>query len=162
MAKEEVDPIDLAALNFMFAIEQVDPRVARVVVTHVQWGPGKNEYDESTGDVLYKDKQYKEIEMVDCMKLKEDPDFENFHDSTKLLVESIQKTRQNTNFLCPINYENLVVRGHYGATYFDYVRIFVYGCDLGDECFPNQTIQQRSINYISMKAHPSLLSDDQN
>ena len=86
MAKEEVDPIDLAALDFMFAIEQVDPRVARVVVTHVQWGPGKNEYDESTGDVLYKDKQYKEIEMIDCMKLKDDPDFENFHDSTKLLV----------------------------------------------------------------------------
>ena len=63
--------------------------------------------------------------MVDCMTLKEDPNFESFHESTKLLVESIQNTRKNTSFLCPVNLESLVVRGHYGATYFDYVRIGV-------------------------------------
>ena len=34
MAKEEQDPIDLWALNFMFAIEDIDPRAARITVDH--------------------------------------------------------------------------------------------------------------------------------
>jgi len=72
------------------------------------------------------------------MTLKDDPDFENFHESTKLLVKSILNTRRNTSFSCPVNLESLVVRGHYGATHFDYVRISVKGCDLGDECFSDK------------------------
>ena len=123
MAKEEQEPIDLWALNFMFAVESVDPRVARVTVSHVLWGPDKNKDDEETGETLYEDKQYREVEMVDCISLKDDPDYENFHESTKLLIESIENTRKNTSFLCPVNLESLVVRGHYGATEFDYVRI---------------------------------------
>lgn len=96
------------------------------------------------------------------MTLKNDPNFENFHESTKLLVKSIQNTRRNTSFLCPINLESLVVRGHYGATHFDYIRIGVRGCDMGDECFTDQQLMKKAINYLSMKAHPSLLGENQN
>ena len=42
MAKEETDPIDLWALNYMFAIEDVDPRVGYINVDHTAWGPVKD------------------------------------------------------------------------------------------------------------------------
>ena len=35
------------------------------------------------------------------------------------------------------------------------------GCDLGDECEPDQNVIQKAINFVSMKAHPSLLNEDQ-
>lgn len=55
MAKEEQDPIDLWALNFMFAVEHVDPRAARITVDAIQWGPGK---DKDASKVLnYEDKK---------------------------------------------------------------------------------------------------------
>ena len=79
--------------------------------------------------------------MVDCLSLLDDPDYENFHVSTKLLVESILNTKKDKRFLCPVNLESLVVRGHYGAAYFDYVRIQVIGCNLGtDECYNDQDL----------------------
>ncbi len=34
MAKEEIDPIDLWALNFIFAIEDIDPRAGHIIVEH--------------------------------------------------------------------------------------------------------------------------------
>ena len=65
MAKEEVDPIDLGSNHFTFAIEDVDPKVCQVVVTHTHWGPGKNR-QEASGK-LYQDKDVTSIEMVDCL-----------------------------------------------------------------------------------------------
>jgi hypothetical protein len=100
--------------------------------------------------------------MVDCASLKEDPNYEQMHISTKLLVESISNTKKGTKFWCPKNLESLIVRGHYGAKYFDYARIVVKGCDLGQECYDDQKLMNQSINYIGMRAHPSLLSDDKN
>ena len=53
--------------------------------------------------------------MVDCLSILEDPDYENLHTSIKLLVESIENTKKDKRFLCPVNLDSLVVRGHYGA-----------------------------------------------
>ena len=38
LALEELnDPIDLWELGFMFAIEDIDPRIGRIEVTHRSW-----------------------------------------------------------------------------------------------------------------------------
>ena len=98
--------------------------------------------------------------MVDCLSLLEDPGKESLHTSTKMLIETIQNDKKNSRFLCPTNLDSLVVRGHYGAKYFDYVHIRVNGCNLGTECYNNNEIMNKAINFISMKAHPSLLADN--
>lgn len=123
MAKDETEPIDLGAMNFIFAIEDIDPRAGRVVVKHTAWGPGKNK-QEANGK-LYVDSNRTTIEMVDCASLSEDPKYDDFHIATKLLLDSIALTRKGTKFLCPVNLESLVVRGHYGAKYFEYVKISI-------------------------------------
>ena len=42
MAKEQTEPIDLWAMNYMFAIQDVDPRVGYIHAEQVTWGPKKN------------------------------------------------------------------------------------------------------------------------
>ena len=42
MAKEESEPIDLWAMNYIFAIEDIDPRAGSINVDSNAWGPGKN------------------------------------------------------------------------------------------------------------------------
>ena len=130
MSKDETDAIDLWARNYMFAIEDVDPLAGYIYADHTSWGPGKNQKN-TEGKLVYEDKKRVQLEMVDCLSFLEDPDYENFHISTKLLVQSIQNTKKGTRFLCPTNLESLTVRGHYGASHFDYVRIQVNGCNLG-------------------------------
>ena len=139
MAKEESEPIDLWARNYMFAIEDIDPRAGYIYADHTAWGPGK---DKAKTTKLYEDKDINVLEMVDCLSLLEDPEYENFHISTKLLIQSIQNTRRNKRFLCPVNIETLVVRGHYGAKNFDYVKLAVKGCTLGSECFNDQELMK--------------------
>ena len=55
----------------------------------------------------------------------------------------------------------MIVRGHFAAKYFDYVSIKVLGCELGaDLCLADDKIQKTSINFLEVKAHPSLDGDD--
>ena len=54
------------------------------------------------------------------------------------------------------------MQGLFGSFNFEYVKIAIRGCDLGSECFDDKDVMEKAINYISMKAHPSLLSDDLN
>ena len=55
MAAEE-NEIDLWDLNFMFAVEKLDPRVGRVNAEQVFWGTSR-------------DKKKQKIELVDCKSL---------------------------------------------------------------------------------------------
>lgn len=79
MAEEKIDPIDLWALNFVFAVEDIDPRAGRIVVEHVKWGKAEG---ASQSDP-YISKIKTPIEMVNCTSLRDEPDFETMHESTK-------------------------------------------------------------------------------
>lgn len=48
------------------------------------------------------------------------------------------------------------MRGHYHAEYFNYVGVKVKGCQLGDECYEDERLNGHSINFLGVKAHPSL------
>ncbi len=157
MAKEESEPIDLWARNYMFAIEDIDPRAGYIYADHIAWGPGK---DKAKTVKLYEDKDINKIEMVDCLSLLEDPDYESFHISTKLLIETVKNTKAGEDYLCPVDLESLNIRGHWGTRYFEFVGIEVMGCRLGSECFDDQEVINNSLDFISMRAHPSLLADD--
>ena len=63
-------------------------------------------------------------------------------------------------FLCPANLESMPLRGNFGSKYFDYVKLKVEGCDLGAECLPDDELQDKTINFVSLSAHPNLLGDN--
>ena len=54
----------------------------------------------------------------------------------------------------------LVLRGSFGAENFDYVKIGISGCDLGDECLSEDELMQINFNFIGLNALPELLGDD--
>ena len=48
------------------------------------------------------------------------------------------------------------MRGHYHAEFFNYVGIKVTGCKLGSDCYQDDRLYKHSINFLGVKAHPSL------
>ena len=68
--------------------------------------------------------------------------------------------KRDATFLCPYVEGDLKVRGHFGSVRFDYVKLKIEGCDLGDLCFPDELLDGITINFMSSRAHPSLLGDD--
>ena len=68
--------------------------------------------------------------------------------------------RGKQSYLCPIFPEELIIRGHYNAEYFDYVSVFVNGCELGDECFDDSELSDGAFNFLSVKATPSLTASE--
>ena len=69
----------------------------------------------------------------------------------------------NTKFgyLCPINIEEMSVQGQFGSSIFNYVRISLEGCDLGDECLPDEEVSGTYFGFVHLRAHPSLLGADE-
>ena len=54
----------------------------------------------------------------------------------------------------------MVVTGHIGSQQFQYVKIGVEGCTLGDECLPAEEISKQSFNFFSLNAWPNLLGEN--
>lgn len=58
--------------------------------------------------------------------------------------------------------ESLEVRGAWGDKQFDYVRIRLLGCDLGEKCASREQISDETFNIAMLKARPNLLGEDKN
>ena len=48
------------------------------------------------------------------------------------------------------------MRGHFHAEFFNYVGVKVKGCILGDECYEDELLYKHAVNFLGVKAHPSL------
>jgi len=58
----------------------------------------------------------------------------------------------------------MIVRGYYGSEPFEYVKLQVTGCVLGDECASESEIRGKSFNFINLQVQPAFLEreEDQN
>lgn len=63
-------------------------------------------------------------------------------------------------FLCPTNIDKLVIRGSFGAKNFDYIKIAVEGCLLGDQCISDEELLEKTINFVTVSSVPELLGSD--
>ena len=146
--------IDIWELDFMFAIENLDPRIGRVIVTQTTW-------DFRDGDTK---KEKQNIEMVDCREYQEGGEYENFDlRHKKTLIDNINMTRKtDSTFLCPYlpNDSSMTIQGHFGSEYFQYVKLKIEGCDLGNECFTDEELYEKTVNFISLRSHPNLLGEE--
>ena len=79
-------------------------------------------------------------------------------------IESLNLIRKGgTDFLCPVNINSLDLEGHFGSDMFSYFEIVVLGCDLGEEqCLTDAEIDHKEINFVSLRASPSLLDNENN
>ena len=100
--------------------------------------------------------------MVDCTEYLEGGRLADFElGKKKILVDNISLGRKrDATFLCPYVETDLMVRGHFGSIRFDYVKLKIEGCNLGDLCFSDEVINGWTVNFMSSRAHPSLLGDD--
>ena len=63
-------------------------------------------------------------------------------------------------FLCPIGLKNLKINGNIGSTDFNYVEIKMLGCN-ETVCLPDKDILKTSINFVQLKASPSLIQGEE-
>ena len=79
-------------------------------------------------------------------------------------MDSLNLLRKGgTDFLCPINLDSLDLEGHYGSKMFTYFEIVVLGCNLDEgKCLPDTEIDHKEINFVSLKASPSLIDNENN
>lgn len=148
---QEEDMIDLKELKFFFAIEKLDPKVGRIIVTQNYWDSNMEAGKSKT-----------EIEMVDCFEFMPGGKYDHLREeSHRELLKNVQLARKSgATFLCPANVDSMPVRGSFSSELFDYVRIKVEGCDLGAECMSDAELMDTSINYISLSSHPNLLNEN--
>ena len=53
------------------------------------------------------------------------------------------------------------MQGNFGSEHFNYVKIEVEGCDLGEsDCTPDDELIFENLNFVTLRAYPSLLGDD--
>ena len=111
--------IDLWGLGFMFAVENVDPKVGRVQVSQVHVESGEEIVKNATP-----------LELVQCEELWKKNAFNNQNFKYSKLMQG----KKPNGWLCPSELESLEVRGSWGAPNFDFVEISLLGCNLGSEC----------------------------
>ena len=150
----ENEAIDLWKLDFMFAIEDLDPRVGQIQASHVVW--------DFRGEKS--NKQKSQLNLIDCNEyVREDGTHRGKELGGKqILLDTLNLERklEYKRTLCPADVDSLTVNGHYGSNLFEYVEIKVKGCELGEDCLPLEEVLNASINFVSLRSHPSLQSHD--
>ena len=108
----------------MFAVQKLDPRLARITATQVEWTWGwKGEAMKNSID----------IPMVDCRELLPDPGYRRTFNPEDYINNSAFNPydgifRLPTEYLCP-NTTKFILQGHYTTHAFQYVSIKLKGCD---------------------------------
>ena len=73
-------------------------------------------------------------------------------------MENLDKLRKD--FLCPVGLDVMSVQGNFGSEKFNYVKVEVEGCDLGEgECMSDEELIYQSFNFVNLRGYPSLLGD---
>ena len=96
LAKEN-ESIDLWQLGFMFAIDDIDPRIGHLTATHTRW----NNDDEGKIDTP--------IKMVPCSELLQGGNFEQGSNNEAFILDNILKGRKDTKFICPVELDSMVI-----------------------------------------------------
>ena len=115
------EPIDLASLNYMFAVPKLDPRFGRVTVEHIRVTTSESD-PQQTKTVI------SEIRMDDCRAVLEAK--KTKRDSV-FTIESLTKGEHGQSaWLCPNVADMLSIRGEKGDQTFAYIKIALKGCAL--------------------------------
>lgn len=108
--------VDLGALKYMFAVEQLDPSVGRLTATQTFWG---TEHERVSRD----------IDLVQCNEFLPGGAYEGQANNENFDFAALDKLKKKFGFLCPLNITDMSVQGQYGSDTFNYVRIGVEGCN---------------------------------
>ena len=142
-ANEEVDQIDLAALDYALAISKIDTNVGRLEAKHVSW-PKDGELTETA------------IDLVDCIELLPTPG-----EQTRgyILNESFNPylyMRQPSEYYC-LDASSLLVQGSESTEQYKYIDIRLLGCDLGESDCPD--VADTEVDVITLKSHVDMGAD---
>ena len=141
-AADDSEPINLADLEFTFAVNQIDPRLGRVSVNQINWSLGAS--------VAWQKKEKTPIQMIDCNESTQLNENQEMYD--QLSTEALRKGRffNQATFLCP-NSTDLVIQGQTDSEMFSYVEISILGCDLPEgECADISEVENTYLQFFAL------------
>ena len=96
------------------------------------------------------------IEMVDCREFLDEGKYANKTTlANKILLSNLDLSRKkDASFICPSGKEReMSVQGTFGSEVFEYVKLSLKGCTLGDQCLSDEEITSKSFNFVSLSSH---------
>jgi len=131
----DIGDIELMNHNFIFAINKLEPNLARVEVNQVIMDTNTREEVRTP------------IPMMDCQAL-----FKKRELAGNPVNSDFRLNRQFKSgdpFLCP-DAESMIVRGEYYADEFKYIEVLMKGCELGEgACLSKESINSIKVNLFS-------------
>ena len=83
-------------------------------------------------------------------------------DEQRSLLNKLLVQRFGTKeWKCPFEIDSMEVQGGAGQDLFKYVQVSTLGCNLGDECLPDDELVYKTVNFASLNTYPNLTSEDQ-
>ena len=129
------DPINLKELDYTFAVNEIDPTIARLNVFAVDWRKGERKVKTP-------------IPMVDCRDVQDQLDQSNGVHPISHEALTSNRFYGDAVFLCP-NTTELLLKGKGDSEMFSYVEIKIIGCDLpDDQCADNSEIDNTYVTFF--------------
>ena len=135
----EKEEFDLWGLGFMFAIANVDPTIGTVKAYKVSYPADGQKKEE-------------EVSLVDCRELLEGGSYAGQSNNAAFNANDIVKGRIDTEFLCPVDLDNVPLLGGYGSEEFEYFNVVVKGCSGQPGCESDENIMEgKAVNFVMLK-----------
>ena len=126
----------------MFAIEALDPKIGHLSVIHA------------------KNRIKTPLKLIDCRELRDNINLRGKKNYEHFNLEKLLKSKPGSNWLCPYGIESLNIRGSFGDDFFEYVRIRLSGCQLGDSCASEEELSEVKMNLAMHYQYPNILSEN--
>ena len=142
--------MDLWQLGFMFAIEDLDPKIGHISASYTRWNQDEGRIE-------------KQIKMVSCSQLMEGGMYYQRTNNKAFRVDNLLKGRKDSAFLCPVELDSLELQGNFGADNFNFVKMRLHGCDNSNidvECASDLEVSQTTFNFAMLSAIPNILAAD--
>ena len=149
--------VDLWKGDQIFAVQAVNPKVGRIEMTWTKWHEVENEAGE-----LVAERGDNPITLADCVDFLPGGKFEGEYTGNKIkFIEQLNPVRADySEYLCPQGVDELSVGGHYMSEKFDYVKIGLKGCDLGEDCLDDEALKKKGLNLYIMNQYANLIDSD--
>ena len=122
---EVADPIDLQALDFNFAIKQIDKSIGKIVASQVTW-PADGQKSETP------------VELAPCSTFVDDLEFSPY------------SLNRQSEYLCPV-VETLLIQGNESTDVQKYIEIRMLGCEpQGGTCLSIAEIANTEVDFLTL------------
>ena len=94
------------------------------------------------------------IELVDCDELLDGKSYEGKSNNIEFNLDKLKSLKHEFGDLCPLNIDQLKIKGQYGDKSFNYISIEMLGCNQ-DVCLSDSELTNTEFNIMTLRALPN-------